>query len=324
MANPNVVVLDLDGTCIYTDTFHELLALAIKNKPLLFFQALWWLVTLGRAEAKEKLVKEIDLDPSLLPYNEEFLKEAYTLAQQGSYMVLATGTHRLLAEKIAKYLGFFEEVIATEQGINMTGDNKARCLVDRFGLRNFIYAGDSNKDAYVWARASDVWIVNPKTFVKAKGRKLAQHPSRYRLFPRMASRFSSFFKALEPKSWLYNIAVLVPVFFLGIPIQLELFSAFLMLCLITSGCSIAQHILKIENFRLEKDENPFVQGHLALTTGFITAPLMLLLGFIIAAYVNVALWFVLALWSALLIHDRGIFAEASRYIVPIIVGIFIF
>lgn len=324
MAHPTVVVLDLDGTCIYTDTFHELLTLALKQKPLLVIQSLWWLLVCGRAEAKERLVKSIDLDPSLLPYNEELLQEAYGLAQRGFYLVLATGTHRLLAEKIARYLGIFEEVIATERGINMTGDNKARCLVDRFGQRNFIYVGDSKKDIHVWAKASDVWVVNPKAFVTSKGRKLAQHPSRYRIFPRMFSRLDSFFKSLEPKLWLYNLAILVPVFFMGIPIKVELIAALIMLNLITSGSSIIQHLVKIEHFRMEQDGNPFSKGHLSLTTGFIAGPLLLISGLCIASYLNVALLMLLILWSALLIQDSGAFSKVSRFIAPIIVGCFIF
>ena len=140
----------------------------------------------------------------------------------------------------------------------------------------------------------------------------------------MFSRLDSFFKSLEPKLWLYNLAILVPVFFMGIPIKVELIAALIMLNLITSGSSIIQHLLKIEHFRLEQDENPFAKGHLSLTTGFITGPLLLIGGLMIGAYLNVAILMVLVLWAALLIQDTGTFSKANRIIAPIIVGCFIF
>ena len=320
MSHPPVLVLDLDGTCIYTDTFQELLGLALSQKPWMILQVLWWLVFRDRPYAKRRLVESIAIDPAQLPYNEDFLREAYAYAQKGHYVVLATGTHKILADQIANYLGFFHEVIATEEHVNMTGHNKAKVLIERFGEQGFIYAGDSRKDGQVWPHASDIWVVNPKMWVTTIARHLVRHPSKFRFFPRGFSRMGSFFAALYPRTWLQNLAIFLPVFFLGIPLKLELFGAILMLNCVTSGAGVLRDLMGLNKHNRHYEENPFAMGYLSAVTGLILVPVFFLTAALLGVLINPALVMILLLWVILLVQDEGLLSGISRVIGPILIG----
>jgi len=190
----SVLVIDLDGTLIRTDTFHEMLVKGLRGDPFLLFKVGLWLLIHDRAHAKELLVQRVSLDPQTLPYNEDLLEAIKDAKANGSRLVLATGTHHILAQKIADHVGLFDEVIATYDHINMTGENKARELVARYGEEGFIYAGDSRIDAKVWEHAREAWVVNPKWKVE----EIAHQSGKpVRLFPRVISRPKAFMQAVD-------------------------------------------------------------------------------------------------------------------------------
>lgn len=60
-------------------------------------------------------------------------------------IVLATAAHRSIAEGVAKYLGLFDQVLATEAGHNLKGKAKLQAIQDKIG-NAFVYAGDSQAD----------------------------------------------------------------------------------------------------------------------------------------------------------------------------------
>lgn len=168
------LVLDLDGTLIRTDTFHEMMALSLFQKPWVLCLLPFWFLK-GRAFAKARLTERVDLSPQTLPYNLPLLTYAKDEALKGRPLILATGTNQKLAQKIANHLGFFQEVIGSDEHINMTGLFKEKALVTRFGLNGFDYAGDSHKDIHVWQSARMAIIVRPKRGVLKRILSLKDH-----------------------------------------------------------------------------------------------------------------------------------------------------
>lgn len=155
------LVLDLDGTLIRTDTFHEMMFLSLFQKPWVLCLIPFWLLK-SRAYAKVRLGQAVNLSPQTLPYNLPLLNYAKEEALKGRPLILATGTNQKLAQKIADHLGIFQEVIGSDEHINMTGPFKEKALVTRFGLGGFDYAGDSHKDIHVWQSARIAIVVRPK------------------------------------------------------------------------------------------------------------------------------------------------------------------
>ncbi len=175
------LVLDLDGTLIRTDTSHEMMNRLLVKKPWLLFLVPFWFIK-GRAFAKARLTDHIDLSPHHLPYNVELLTFAKNEAQKGRPLILATGSDQRIAEKIADYLGIFQEVIGSNGHINMTGPRKQQVLLKRFGVHGFDYAGDSHIDIYVWKVARKALVVHPKRGV-LKRVLLLKGPEHTHYFP---------------------------------------------------------------------------------------------------------------------------------------------
>ncbi len=161
------LVLDLDGTLIHTDTFHEMMAWLLYKKPWALFLIPFWFLK-GRPYTKRRLTEISNLLPHQLPYNLPFLEFAKKEAEGGRFLVLATGTDQTIAQKIADHLGFFQEVIGSDGHINMTGPHKRDALLKKFGLQGFDYAGDSQKDLYVWEVSRLAIVVHPKRGVLSR------------------------------------------------------------------------------------------------------------------------------------------------------------
>ena len=115
-------------------------------------QAPFWHLR-GKANLKEEVAQRVNLDVATLPYNERFLAYLREQRTEGRHLVLATASPEKYAVQVAEHLGLFDEVIATKNNINISGDNKANALVQRFGEWEFDYAGNGHPDLAVWKHA---------------------------------------------------------------------------------------------------------------------------------------------------------------------------
>ena len=168
------LVLDLDGTLIQTDTFHEMTFLLLFKKPWFVPFIPFWLLK-SRSFAKARLAKLIHLSPHKLPYNTQLLAYARDEKRKGRSLILATGSDQSVAKKIADHLGIFKEVIASDGMINMTGPRKTETLLKRFGKQGFDYAGDAHIDLHIWKVSRKAIVVRPKRGVLKRVLALKGH-----------------------------------------------------------------------------------------------------------------------------------------------------
>ena len=127
---PNrALCIDLDGTLLRTDLLYEAL-LALLSRNLLYLFALpFWLLK-GKAGFKREIAARVQLVPETLPYDERVLELLRTTTQRPR--VLCTASDILLAEPVARHLGLFEEVLASDGHTNLGGSAKAAELAGRF------------------------------------------------------------------------------------------------------------------------------------------------------------------------------------------------
>jgi hypothetical protein len=95
----------------------------------------------------------VAIDPAHLPYSEAFLAWLWEQKKRGRELWLVTGSDRRVAEAVADHLGLFDQVLASDGRVNLTGERKAQVLAERFAERGFVYAGNSWVDIAVWAKA---------------------------------------------------------------------------------------------------------------------------------------------------------------------------
>lgn len=153
------LIVDLDGTLIFSDMLHESAVKVIRSNPFRIFLVFSYLLR-GKAVLKEYLAKLFVFSAQALPYNTQLITWLKTEKEQGRSLILCTATDQKIANKIADHLDIFDEVIASNGKKNLAGKNKQKELLERYGAAGFDYAGNSSADLAVWQSARNAIVVN--------------------------------------------------------------------------------------------------------------------------------------------------------------------
>lgn len=279
--------VDLDGTLIRTDLLVESALALFAKQPLSIFQMLYWLVR-GKAYLKKQIARRVSIDPSALPYNRELL-EWLTEQKKSRRLVLCTASDSLLAVPVADHVAIFDEVVASNGDLNLSGTNKAKVLVDRYGDKGFDYIGNATVDLAVWKHARAAIVVE-------QGRSLSDAAARLttvdRRFAMRRGGLRAWAKALRVHQWIKNILVFLPLLVSHRVFELQAMTtsvlAFVCFGLCASSVYLTNDLLDLPSDRLHhrKRHRPFAAGILPLAAGPIAAVLLLAVSFGLAFAVD--------------------------------------
>ena len=157
--------VDLDYTLLQADTLHESILQLAYRQPGNFLRSILWALR-GRAYFKNEIAARLTLDPAVLPYNENVIALIREQRARGRRIVLATAAHRSIADAVARHLGVFDKVFATEPGMNLKGLRKRDLLVEQFGEGGFDYIGDSFADLSIFSAARNAILVERTPFIR--------------------------------------------------------------------------------------------------------------------------------------------------------------
>lgn len=208
---PIPLVVDLDGTLIYSDVLYEVLLVLLRTKPLYLLLLPLWVLG-GKAHFKDRIAAHCDLDPADLPYNPDLLAWLEDQRRQGRPLVLATATHHKFARAIADYLGIFDQVLASDADTNLSGRRKLARLTEAFGSGGFDYAGNGYIDLEVWPEARRAIVVNPDAGVLETADRLFAVEKFFTVHGRDPWHY---LRSLRPSHWLKNGLLLVPLLVAG-------------------------------------------------------------------------------------------------------------
>ena len=127
-----VLCVDLDGTLVATDLLWESLLSAVRRRPWVLLQIPIWLMR-GRPFLKRKLADASAVDFATLPYRAETLAFLADEHRRGRPIALATAADSELAHGVARHLGYFTDVLASDGQTNLKGEAKATALSARYG-----------------------------------------------------------------------------------------------------------------------------------------------------------------------------------------------
>ena len=294
--------VDCDGTLIATDLLYEAFFLLLKQYPIGLFLLPFWLIK-GKVYLKERLAEHVVFDWSTLPYRQELIEIISHARGQGRQTVLATASPKAWADGIANYLACFDTVLATEQGVNLSGQNKAKRLVSLFGEKNFDYAGDSHIDLAVWQHAAGAIVVSSSTKLiresSAKVGNNSQHTNVQIIKPKTAN-FLIYLRALRVHQWLKNLLVIVPLLAAHqaniLQGLLQVIYAFFAFSLCASAVYVLNDLLDLESDRqhIRKRKRPFAAANIPLWQGMLMVPALLAIAFAIAVMLPKQFMLVLA------------------------------
>jgi 4-hydroxybenzoate polyprenyltransferase len=271
--------VDLDGTLIRTDMLWESMVRLLRRNPLwLTVIPFWWMR--GRACLKQQIARRVTVDVTTLPYHEPFLAYLRELKQRGRPLILATASDQTMADQVARHVGLFDEVLASNGERNLRAATKRQALAEKYGERGFDYAGNSAVDLAVWEGTREATIVNAGQNLNDRAAKVAKIGG---FFPAQGSRLAALIKTLRPHQWIKNLIVFVPVITSHQTHFWPLLAgtgAFLALCLCASGGYVLNDLLDLEADRHHptKRKRPLASGDLPLPVGLMLGPLLLVLG----------------------------------------------
>ncbi|WP_415807006.1 UbiA family prenyltransferase [Bordetella muralis] len=276
------IVVDLDGTLIYTDMLHETALRAVREDLANVFRIPFWLLQ-GKAVLKTKLARCARVDLQLLPYNTELIEWLKDKRLAGHRLVLCTASDHSIAQAIARRLNIFDEVIASDGRHNLSGISKAARLEQQFGQGNFDYAGNSAADLPVWERARHAIVVNASPLLTIEANN---NVNVHKTFPRPRAGCRIWSKVVRIHQWLKNLLLFAPLVaahdLTNGHAWASLVLAFLSFSLCASSVYITNDLLDIEHDRLHplKRKRPLASGRVPIWQGVCAAPLLFILSLV--------------------------------------------
>jgi 4-hydroxybenzoate polyprenyltransferase len=267
---------------------HESALRVMRDSPLDVLRMPFWLMR-GKAALKRNLADSAQLNPASLPYNEELLEWLKLERANGRRLILCTASDHAIADSIARHLGLFDEVIASDGLVNLAGRNKADALEARFGKGNFDYVGNSSADLHVWQVARRAIVVNASAGLARQAGLLCEVEKE---LPGQALGFSAWRRVLRVHQWMKNALLFVPLLAAHLVWSgaswTALLVAFVSFSLCASTVYIANDLLDLESDRTHphKRNRPFASGLVPAWKGVALAPVLLIFSFLLAAKVG--------------------------------------
>ena len=292
------LVVDMDGTLIYTDLLHESALRLLREKPL---KVCMLPIKLGEGKArlKQYLAQNTELMPETLPYNQQLLQWLREERDKGRRLILCTASNQKFAHQVAEFLDLFDEVIASDASTNVKGKNKAQVLCDRFGPGEFDYAGDSFADLPVWECAGQAIVVNATASLESE---VSDRCTIARVFIRPSLNAVDWLRALRVQQWLKNLLLFAPILAAHRVTDTEswwlLALAFFSFSLVASATYLVNDLLDLESDRQHprKQYRPLAAGLMSMPTAFLLAGGLLALGVALAFAINGAYLFCLLIY----------------------------
>jgi len=280
--------VDLDGTLIRSDTLQQAWLMLLRRSPLAAIRSAIAFRT-DRLKAKAIIAHGVDLDPVHLPYRPEVIDYVQRARADGRRVVLATGSTRKYAEAVAKHLGLFDAVFATErEGVNLISKHKLEKIIADAGGQPFEYLGDSHADVVVFEGSAIAgWVGGRKLNV------VKTDPSHvHRLAPAHNDSPADLLRVLRPSQWLVNLLVFLPVLMdhqgsSRTVLTNAIMAGFAMSAVASAGC-IVEDLLEIDLGQQHplRRHRPIASGAVTLSRVVPIALALFAFGLVVAALIN--------------------------------------
>ena len=277
--------VDLDGTILIGDSFWESFLSLVGAHPWYVFLIPFWLLR-GKAALKHEISRRVRLNVSTLPVREELIEFLRQQKLSGRQLILATGADRKIAAGVAEHFGFFDVVLASDGATNLTGERKKEAIREVVRGSSFDYVGNAKDDIPSWNAASTAILVGPSPGLLETVKKTSAVGG---IIKSSTNYWGSLGRSLRPEHWIKNLLVFVPIVMAhelhdGVKLM-HVVVTFMSFSLCASGVYLLNDLFDLEADRLhpKKKLRPLASGALPVQMGLISAPLLMLAGFLVAA-----------------------------------------
>lgn len=285
--NNKPLVVELDGTLLQSNMLYEsfwsFLGCDWRNYISIIKH-----MREGKASLKRFLATYSAVNIATLPYDNDVIAYIKAWRSNGGRTVLITASDDIYAQAIANHLDIFDEAYGSDGSHNLEGIKKGKFLEELFGSKGFAYMGNDHSDISVRESASEAITIHATKSLPQGKKHFLEHTEN--LFTSKVST-KSYLKALRPHQWLKNMLIFLPLIashqFNFYTIFQSIF-AFISFCLVASSVYVVNDLLDLSADRSHprKKKRPLASGAIPIGMGTRIAILLVLLGFIIAAFVG--------------------------------------
>src|ERR1700731_1173576 len=273
-----VLCVDLDGTLIRGNVLWECVLVLLKTRPIALLLLPFWLLA-GRASLKRHVAAWTHLDPARLPYRQQVLELIHRERVAGRRIALVTAADRELAEAIARYLGVFDEVHASDGQLNLKGANKGAFLAQHFAETGFEYMGDSAADVEVWRNARAAYVVGTEARAEQAAAVTALQGTILEPRASLRTSFLIWINALRGHHWAKNLLLFLPLALshnLAVESILRTLVGFGLYGLCACRLNILNDLLGLHSDREHpwKKERPFAAGDISIPEGLAVSSIL--------------------------------------------------
>lgn len=324
------IVVDLDGTMLYSDTLIEGIAAGIFQKPF---------ATLVRCAGavfsvpkfKSWVFHNIDVDYEAIPSNDGLIAWLSEERAKGRSIHLVSAANQGVVDKLANRFGIFHSAHGSSDSHNLKGRNKRKFILEKFGA-NAVYVGDSRPDFHVWKGVEGAVYAGTST---AAARRLEKSGQLRANFARPAGGLKAWLKAFRIHQWSKNVLMFAPLILAHAYADREAVVStvlgFLILGLVASGTYLVNDLSDLSSDRRHRTKKgrPLAAGKISIATVLIVAPMMIVSGLLLAlflapifalslaAYVATTLSYSLVLKQVALLD---VFILATLYALRLVMG----
>ncbi len=206
-ATPPLLCVDLDGTLVSTDTLDECLLAMVRYRPHLVVMLPFWVLR-GKAYFKDRVAEATAHLLGPLPYRQSVLDYIRQHANGSEPVVLATAANARIAEQVSKELGLFAEVMASDEAVNLSGEQKLVKMQEYAEGRPIAYMGDHAKDIPIWLACERAIVVGGTSGLE---RQITQVPEVVVIEADRKAGLRDWMRQLRCHQWSKNLLLFAPL-----------------------------------------------------------------------------------------------------------------
>lgn len=299
-----IVIVDLDGTLIKTDSMIESTISVLKDNPLRIFSLISKLLK-GKVDFKKYVFEHCAFSSfaGTFPVNKELVDYLKEEKKNGAKLYLVSASDERAVKATAEALdlsSLFDAIYGTTDSTNLKGNNKLEFIKTNFASKQseakIIYCGDSVADLVIWKDNS----IHGAVLVGNKTAKLEEELASINLADKVNFVISSekislkaYLKAIRIHQWAKNTLLFVPLLcsfsFFDISKDLLTLLAFISFSLGASATYILNDLWDLPSDRVHptKSKRALASGKLSIEKGVVTAVVFLGTSALLAGVVSI-------------------------------------
>lgn len=320
----DVLIVDLDGSLLRSDSLQELFwRLVILSPGLAFGCILQWVLN-GRHAFRLAVAHAVpELSVASWPWNQAVVDLIARYRARGVPIVLMTAADQRVADAVAQHFGWFDQAYGSTLQCDLRGERKRALICELYPTQNTGYVGDSAIDVPVWQGVTVAFGVG----IDPANHGIPNTNSQTIALDSGTSGLAALMTACRPYQWVKNTLLFMPTLLAQQFQSAELltvllgFAAFSMLA---SAVYLFNDVVDLERDRdhPRKRYRPLASGAVSINLAMVLCVALACTGLMIALWLGWAFFLALLGYLVMTTLYSLVFKQVAWFDVLLLAGLY--